>query len=126
MALRSIVVAVVGVAAALSGCTTDEKGLNCALRDTYTNSADETYCPDPDAEDDCVLLRETMVEAFVRCGLNEATATNAAEDTFDCATAVATTTSFDTCVAELDDDDLCLVTAADLPESCYGAVLMHG
>jgi hypothetical protein len=126
MLLRSIVVAVVGVAAALSGCTTDEKGLNCGLLDVYTNSAGEAYCPDPAAEDDCVLLRDTMVESFVRCGLDEATATEAAEDSFDCTTAVATTTSFDDCVAKLDDADLCLVTAADLPESCYGAVLMHG
>lgn len=114
---------VVGVAAA-QGCVSDEKGLSCGVLDAYTTAAGETYCPDPAAEDDCILVRDTMVESFVRCGADEAVAADAAESTFSCADAKATTVSFDECVTRLDDEDFCLATAADLPSSCVGAVLM--
>jgi hypothetical protein len=124
MSFRSIGLVIATVAAA-SGCTTDDKGLSCGLLDGYITSDGETYCPDPAAPDDCVLVRDTMVESFVRCGLDDVDATDAAASTFDCRTAVATTTSFDDCIAQLDDTDTCLATAADLPASCIGAVVMH-
>ena len=120
MSVRCIALAAVVMA---SGCTVDDKGLTCGLLDPYVTADGETYCPDPAAEDDCVLVRDTMVEAFVRCGADEAAATDAATSTFDCSTAVATTTSFDDCVTQL--DEACLATAADLPEPCVGAVLLH-
>lgn len=122
MPVRLLALVVVVV---VSGCTVDEKGLTCGLLDPYITAAGETYCPDPAAADDCVLIRDAMVESFVRCGANDDAATAAAASTFDCSTAVATTTSFDDCISALDDTDACLATAADLPDSCVGAVLLH-
>ena len=122
MSFRSLALVVI---VATTGCTVDDKGLTCGLLDGYITADGETYCPDPAAEDDCVLVRDTMVESFVRCGANDDDATAAAASTFDCSTAVATTTTFDACVAALDDAGACMATAADLPDSCVGAVLLH-
>lgn len=121
MFLRSISLAIVAVAAAATGCTTDVKGLNCGLLDAYVDAEGNSYCPDPAAEDDCVLVRDTMLDAFVRCGLDEATATDAAEQSFDCSSAVATKTTFDDCVSAL-EDSTCPV---EVPTSCVGAVLTN-
>ncbi len=121
MSFRSIALVVV---AAVSGCTTDDKGLSCALADVYIAADGKTWCPDPAAPGDCERVRDAMVTSFVRCGTDD-DANDAAERTFDCSTAVTTTTSLNECLAALDDDDTCLATAADLPDDCVDAVVLQ-
>lgn len=104
------------------GCTTDEKGLNCGFLDVYTTADGESYCPDPDAESDCELVREAMVEHFTGCGLTEEDATEITEGAIDCSVAVATSTSMDDCLEVLDSiaPEDC---TASLPDPCKGVVL---
>ncbi len=98
-----VVMGCVMMAVVATGCSvTDEKGNSCGALDALTNSADETYCPDDGAPDDCDDLLDDFIGAFADCGGVTEQALRAELEEgdglpFDCANAVATTTGYDDC-----------------------------
>lgn len=135
--LATLAVAVSFASLACSaGCTTDEKGANCGFLDAYIGEDDELYCPDPDAPDDCDALLDETIDVVLRCansagaGVTEEQlrAELEAQDALPpCDDAVATTSSYDVCITELNDLSRCNADGTfDPPESCDGSVLAAG
>jgi hypothetical protein len=126
--------AIVVALLAAAGCTTDAKGANCGLLDTYVNSDDEVYCPDPDAPDDCEALMDETIDAAVRCAngagipITEEQLRAELEDggsLLECENAVATTTSYQACADELRGLSVCNEDGTlEPPATCEGSVLL--
>jgi hypothetical protein len=123
---------VLGLALAVSSCSTDDKGEACGLLDVYNTASGESYCPDENAPDDCEALFETFLDQAFAC-IEEGGAVVSDDDRDDveaqlpdCGNAVATTLDYDECQDEIDEatcpGDGSLLP---LPSVCRGVLIVN-
>ncbi len=111
-----------GLVLASIACTVDTKGDQCPLAEAYQTEDGETYCEDPLAPENCERLVDTLIDRTSVCsGLDRQSIEEEFEAPFDCSDAVATTTEFEDCVADLEEAP-CEGSAPVLPDNCNGVV----
>lgn len=114
-----------------AACGNDSKGNSCGVLDMYVSSDDDTYCPDPDAPEQCEALFDDMLGAFVICA--EESGLSYDEDDLraeledrgalpSCDRAVATSLGYEDCQDLLRDPE-CEGSTPKLGDSCSGVVL---
>ncbi len=127
MRARLVLALIVGWSLACTG--TDSAGETCPLDELYEASDGTQYCRDDFAPEDCELLYEEIIDAFVTCADGAFTEEELREEIaaqgvdLDCDEAVATTDEYEVCVDEL-REPTCSGRLAELPEACQGAVLI--
>lgn len=110
-------------------CTlTDVKGDTCVADDMFEAENGDRYCLDEGAPEECEQVVDAIIDAFVTCGDGAFTEEELRDEldeegvTFDCDSAVATSTELDTCYDDLADPE-CDNGVAVMSEACEGSVL---
>ncbi len=110
-------------------CTlTDVKGETCPSDEMFEAENGDRYCLDEGAPAECEEVVDEIINAFVICGdgaFTEEELREALEDegvTFDCDSAVATSTELEECYDDLADPE-CEEGVAVMTDACEGSVL---
>ncbi|MSQ00636.1 MAG: hypothetical protein EXR71_01940 [Myxococcales bacterium] len=111
------------------GCTfTDVKGATCTADDLFEAQNGDRYCLDPAAPAECEHVVDEIIDAFVTCADGAFTEDELREQladegvTWNCESAVATSTELDVCYADLIEPE-CDGGVAVITEACAGSVL---
>lgn len=127
MRARLVLVLIGGFCLACTG--TDSAGETCPIDELYESGDGTQYCRDDFAPEDCELLYEELIDAFVTCAEGAFTEEELREEIaaqgvdLDCDAAIATTDDYDVCIDDL-REPTCEDRIAQLPEACQGAVLL--
>ncbi|GDX81299.1 hypothetical protein LBMAG42_31100 [Deltaproteobacteria bacterium] len=121
------IVALIGLLS-LACTLTDVKGDTCVADDMFEAENGDRYCRDEGAPSECEEVVDAIIEAFVTCGDGAFTEAELRDElaeegvTFDCESAVATSTDLEECYDDLADPE-CDNGVAVMTDACEGSVL---